>query len=251
MASRQGLFAVGAEDEFVGRSLRETGAYGLAEIALAARKISRNDDVLVVGAHVGTLAIPLARLCNHVTAIEANPWTFKLLQCNIILNDVKNISAYNFAANDKQEKLRFVMNTINSGGSKRLPKTRRPEYFHDNPKLIDVDAFPLDDKFINYIPSLIIMDIEGSEYFALKGMTKMLEKSKTLFIEYLPHHLSMVSGIEPELLATILRSHFDRAFFPSTGESYQNENFTRVLREKFDRQEGHECVIFTKNSSPA
>jgi len=245
-ASGQGIFAVGADDQFIGRSLRETGSYGLGEIALASQHISKEDEILVVGSHVGTLAIPLARICKHVTAIEANPWTYKLLQCNVILNDSTNVTTLNYAANDTRSSMKFVMNTTNSGGSKRFPKISHDIFFYDNPDTVDVQAVSLDEELPGKVFSLIIMDIEGSEYFALRGMPNILKNTKALFIEFLPHHLSLVAGITPEAFADELSPYFSHVLFPSTGERFEKADFSRILRDKFDRQEGHECVVFTK-----
>src|SRR5271156_3090639 len=69
----QGLFAVDIDDRHVGRVLQQTGAYGEVEIERASQYVTSLDNALVVGAHVGSIAIPLSRRCNHVTAIEANP----------------------------------------------------------------------------------------------------------------------------------------------------------------------------------
>ncbi len=144
--SPQGLFAVGAADAFVGKSQLEAGGYGHEEIERAAGLLTPGDDVLVVGAHVGSIAIPLARRCRHLTAVEANPWTSKLLRCNLVLNDANNVTAHHFAASDRAGTIRFVMNTHNSGGSKRYPLKPDPAYFYDDPAIVDVPCFALDEK---------------------------------------------------------------------------------------------------------
>ena len=245
-ASPQGKFAVGIEDEFIGRSLRQTGTNGLHEIERAAAHFGRDDEVLVVGTHVGTIAIPLAARCRHITLIEANPWTFKLLQCNLILNDVHNATALHMAASDKKEMLKFVMNTHNSGGSKRLPLVREHMYFYDNPAVVEVPAEPLDDRFADREFALIFMDIEGSEYFALKGMQKILGKAGTLIVEFLPHLLTNVAGVSPEQLVAEIAPHFNKLFIPSRNQSVGREEFGSVLRAMFDADEADQGIVFTK-----
>ena len=86
--STNGLFAVDPEDYGVGWELRKNGRYGAAEIDRLKGYIDKNSRVLIVGAHIGTLAIPISKLCNEVVAIEANPITYNLLQINISLNAV-------------------------------------------------------------------------------------------------------------------------------------------------------------------
>ena len=244
--STQGLFAIGSEDAFVAKSLRESGRYGQDQIDLAAGFVSPDDRVLVVGAHVGSIAIPLARRCLHLTAIEANPWTYKLLQCNLLLNDAGNVTAHHFAASDQAGTIRFVMNTHNSGGSKRYPLTPDPAYFYDNPDIADVPCFALDEKLDRHDYALVFMDIEGSEHFALRGMPKILQSARCLIVEFLPHHLTNVAGITPETFAQAVVPYFESMFVPSQNRRFANHDFASALREMFDRGQGDEGLVFTK-----
>jgi FkbM family methyltransferase len=241
-----GLYAVSVEDEVVGKELRETGEYGAGEVARAAQFLTKEDNALVVGSHVGTIAISLARRCSHVTAIEANPWTFNLLQCNIILNNVRNIDAIHLAANDKKETLKFVMNTQNSGGSKRLPIVRDPAYFYDNPAIVDVEADSLDVRLAGRQYALVFMDIEGSEYFALKGMQNILRTARTLIVEFLPHHLLNVAGITPEEFVEPLLPHFNKLFVPSLNRCSEKQEFAHALRFMYAAGHNETGLIFTK-----
>lgn len=245
-ASPQGIYAVNIEDQFIGRSLRETGSYGAQEISLALQHMKPSDKVLVVGSHVGTIAIPLARSCAHVTAIEANPFTYKLLRCNVMLNDIENIDTHNFAASDKAEKIRFVMSTINSGGSKRYPVVTDRMYFYDNPEVVEVDAFSLDEKLERRDYALIFMDIEGSEYFALKGMSGILSNARTLFVEFIPHHLSNVANVTPEEFSEMIEPYFNRVFIPGLNVHVVRDNFKAILRRLFDLNYAQEQIVFTK-----
>ena len=71
----------------------------------------------MVGAHIGTLVVPLARHAAHVMAIEANPDTFELLNLNLLLNGCANVEALQLAAGEREGEIEFVQNTSNSGGS--------------------------------------------------------------------------------------------------------------------------------------
>ena len=50
-------------------------------------------------------------------------------------------------------------------------------YTYDNPKVIDVDAYSLDEYLDHDEFDLVLIDIEGSEYFAMKGMSNILSLS--------------------------------------------------------------------------
>mgnify|MGYP001495980534 CR=1 FL=1 len=71
--SKNGTLAVDPRDLEVSLKLRNNGSYGLDEIARINELISTQSNVLVVGAHIGSLVIPIAKNCNKVVAIEANP----------------------------------------------------------------------------------------------------------------------------------------------------------------------------------
>jgi FkbM family methyltransferase len=244
--SNQGLFAVNVEDMVVGRELLRTGCYGEEEIERALKFVQKDSSVLIIGAHIGALAIPLSRHCKRVTAIEANPDTFKLLESNILLNKASNIEALNIAASDKTETLQFVMNRANSGGSKRMPKIKHNFYFSDSPQVVDVQAVSLDELLGPRHFDLVIMDIEGSEYFALKGMQKILQSANSLFIEFLPHHLKNVAGVTVTELLNYINPNFEYLFVPSKSRRTNRQEFIATLQCMYDAGDGDEGLVFSK-----
>jgi FkbM family methyltransferase len=200
-----------------------------------------------VGAHVGAVAVSMAKQIASVTAFEANPDTFKLLSCNKILNGLDNLEIHNLAASDKTERLRFVLNRHNSGGSKRYPIQPHPAYFHDNPKVVEVDAVALDQFLPNKTYSLVFMDIEGSEYFALKGMSTLLSRTKTLFVEFIPHHLQNVAAISPEEFGATLEPYFEYLYVPGLNSYVDRRNFGVLLRRMYDINLAQEQIVFTNS----
>ncbi|MGH7907262.1 MAG: FkbM family methyltransferase, partial [Candidatus Binataceae bacterium] len=94
--------------------------------------------------------------------------------------------------------------------------------------------------------SFVLMDIEGSEYFALKGMQRILQNAQTLFVEFLPHHLRNVAGVSPREFLVPLETHFNTLQIPSKGLQADKAEFLPVLQSMFDRDEGDGGLIFTK-----
>lgn len=140
-----GIFLVDVEDMAVGAHLARNGEYGAAELARLLESLDEGHTLLIVGAHVGTLAVPASKHCRSVIAVEANPHTFELLKRNLLLNKCDNVSALNIAAGDKNENLQFVLSKANPGGSKRMPIVRDYAYFYDSPEIVSVEARPLDE----------------------------------------------------------------------------------------------------------
>jgi|ERR1035438_10217517 hypothetical protein len=58
--TEQGLFLVGPEDRGVGGVLIENGKYGEDEIERIVSLTDEKSSVLIVGSHIGALAIPIA-----------------------------------------------------------------------------------------------------------------------------------------------------------------------------------------------
>jgi len=241
----QGYFCLDPDEQFVSRALLESSAYGLGEVARARQFLPANARVLVVGAHIGTIAIPLSRSCRELVAIEANPRTYELLELNVLLNRCANVRTHNVAANDRDAPLEFVMSTHNSGGSKRMPLHRDETYFYDRPAVVQVRGVRLDD-LLDGDFDLVLMDIEGSEYFALLGMQRILAGAATLIVEFLPHHLSRVAGVTVEQFLQPLAGHFRTLLVPSTREEVGAEGFAFVLQGMFEENQGDAGVIFRK-----
>jgi len=131
-------------------------------------------------------------------------------EINLQLNNAKNITPHNIFANDSHEKVEFLLNTVNSGGSKRKPKKSSFLYDYDNPEIIELESHKLDDYLPQHDYDLILLDIEGSEYFAMKGMKDILSNCKTLVVEFLPHHLKNVADIDVETFLSVLPGHFTK-----------------------------------------
>lgn len=242
--TKNGTFVVDAADLEVGAKLRKKGEYGIDEINRISQFIDNQSSVLIVGAHIGSLAIPVSKICSDVVAIEANPNNFKLLQTNIKLNDVLNITTHNIAASEREETIQFQLNTVNSGGSKRVPVNNHYMYTYDNPKVITVEAHSLD----NYLPNnnfdLVLIDIEGSEYFAMQGMTNILANTKTLIVEFLPHHITNVAGVKLTNFLDNIPNHLTKLTIPSKDKTYPINVGIVTLQQMFESGQGDDGIIF-------
>ncbi len=244
--SENGIFAVDPEDLEVGEKLR-TGGFGIEELNRLKKHISKESNVLIIGAHIGSLAIPLSKNSKHLTAIEANPNTFELLELNTQLNDIKNITTHNIFANDSKEKVQFLLNTVNSGGSKRKPKKSNFLYDYDDPEIIELESHKLDDYLDNKNYDLVLIDIEGSEYFAMNGMPQILNNCKTLVVEFLPHHIQNVADISIEKFLSVIPKQMTNITIPSKNETYPMDIGTTLLKKMFLENKGDDGIIFTSN----
>ena len=202
--SCNGKLLVPVADFNIGRKLAFNGAYEKQQLERISGLIDRNSKVLFVGAHIGSLAVPISRLVSEVVAVEADPNTFATLNMNLALNDCRNVRTLNLAASDANGPVSFMSARHNSGGSKIASRNRRREFVYDSPKVLKVSAARLDDALTEFTPTLIVMDIEGSEVRALKGMPRLLASAQVLMIEFLPNHIENIAGITCEEFVSML-----------------------------------------------
>jgi FkbM family methyltransferase len=250
VTTKYGLFAVDPEDGGVSAILLHEGSYSEPEYMLAKSLVSPEGDVLIVGAHIGAHAVPLSKHCSNLVAIEANPHTYKYLKTNLTLNCCSNVVSYNVAAGENVDKIKFLLNTENSGGSKRMPISVQSHYVYDDPDVIEVDTIPLDTLPDQRVFDLILMDIEGSEYFALKGMQRILSEAKALSVEFLPHHLICVAGIQVDAFLGTILPHFNWMYVPRHNRVVPKNEILEYIREIYRANEGHEGIYFLKEISP-
>ena len=91
---------------FIGKCFDLYGEYSESEVALMRAFLREGCTVIDIGANIGDLTIPLARIVGEsgrVYAIESHPETFNLLCANLALNDLRNTKPINafIATSDK------------------------------------------------------------------------------------------------------------------------------------------------------
>ncbi|GAA5504908.1 FkbM family methyltransferase [Novipirellula caenicola] len=238
-------FAVDPQDIGVGRHLRLRGVYGADELERMSKYYDETSTVVIVGTHVGTIAIPIADQCKRLIAFEANPETFELLSMNMAINQCTTMTAHNLAVSNRECELKFLINQANSGGSKIVPENKTFNYYYDSPKEVTVKGVAGDTLIDAESIDLMVMDIEGSEYFALQGMPRALSVTKTLIVEFVPHHLRDVSGVSVADFLEVI-GDFSRLTVPSKGITVERDQFLPTLQKMFDADEDDDGIIFEK-----
>lgn len=243
--TKQGIFCVDPDDQFVSKSLIERGAYGLDELGNLSNFVSPTSRVLMVGTHIGSLFVPLSKRVGSIVGVEANPKTFQRLRLNVLMNQCQNARIYNLAASDEAGSIEFVMNKQNSGASKRMPLVKNDMYFYDNPDITRVPSVRLDDLLPHERFDLVFMDIEGSEYFAMRGMPRILEQAKVVFSEFYPFMVRDVAGATVDQFLEPLEG-FNTLVVPSLRKSVHKEDFRAVLGDMFEKNQCDNGIVFLR-----
>lgn len=102
-ATRNGTLVVDPGDFNVSRRLLTRGEYDWPEVRLLCGLIRGDSRVVFVGAHVGALLVPLvlATGTRDVVAFEPSPKNHRMLQLNLRLNDIPNVTVHNAAVGQR------------------------------------------------------------------------------------------------------------------------------------------------------
>jgi FkbM family methyltransferase len=223
-------FKVFTKDIGVGLPLIIKGQYEPKQTELFIQKIKEGDLVLDIGANVGyytLLASKLVGATGKVISFEPDKENYSLLRENLILNDCKNVEIKEEAISDRNGLLAF--NTeINNKGESAISENGK-----DKVLSLTLDSFSSQ---IQFLPSLIKIDIEGAEIFALKGGNNFFSSciNLKLFIEYNPSSIKRLGNNPKLLIETILRLNFKIKQIIDESRSiilpYSEQNLEQVLK---------------------
>lgn len=191
---------------------------------------------LNVGSHIGSISLPISKLLQKVTSIEAHPVIYSSLLENIKINQIKNIETLNVAISDKIEEVKFMSlrnhrTWNNSGGmhvftSNDIKNNRKSSYLIcDDYKVMSttIDNLNLDSV------DIIISDIEGMELEMMRGAKDTISKFRPIIVteiwEDFKRRLESMSETRQDIINIFLE--MDYILEASVGD-----NFIFIPKEK-------------------
>lgn len=177
---RYGLMIFNRKDIWQGRSLETYCEYSEAEVDLFKKVVKSGDLVIEIGANIGSLSLPLARLAapGMLLCFEPERNCFYTLCGNMAINNIRNVFCF-------QQVLSDECGSINV-----------PELDHD--RMVNWGGLEMDKDYskVSHYPvamntvdalgvgkiSLIKIDVEGMEEKVLRGAVKSIEKSRPFLI---------------------------------------------------------------------
>lgn len=176
LTARHGRFFV-QDDRYIGRSLKLYGEYSEGEIDLFRHFVRPESMVLDVGANIGALTIPLARLANRVIAIEPQPENRGLLRKNI-------------AANCLESRVTIIRAAVGAAeGTTKIAELSELNHRNFGAVVIGEGKIPISVRTIDDIADglhidFMKIDIEGSERDALIGARETIRRCKpVIYVE--------------------------------------------------------------------
>lgn len=141
--------------------------------SLLEKYIRPGSTVIDIGAHIGTHSISMAKFTGpegRVISFEPQRKMFRELYWNIILNQLENITIYRYAIGHKHCVLQMDLSEKGNEGGTKIGSGG------DLVELRTLDSFHLSDV------SLIKMDVEEFENYALEGAKKTILNNKPVII---------------------------------------------------------------------
>ena len=175
-------------------------AYLIEHVHLAAGELAFD-----IGANLGWYSVPLSRLSEpgaRIFAFEPDPESYRLLTRNLQANAAANVAAHNLALGataGTAELHRYkasnngrhtLLDGSTSGGRVRVPVDTLLAFWQ---------RAGLGERRIRVMK----VDVEGFEYFVLKGAGALLGRCACLLLEYSPASLP-AAGLKPAALLELL-----------------------------------------------
>ncbi|CAN5668279.1 hypothetical protein BH18ACT13_BH18ACT13_01700 [soil metagenome] len=203
----------------VQRDLYYLGGYEQALLSFLADEVRPGDVFVDVGAHIGTIALPMARLVapdGAVIAFEPALDTAADLERNALRNGIVGLTVVGSALGVRagQATLRESESKLYHAadmGVRSLHGAGRP--IAEVP-VISFDEWVTEARIRRL--DLVKIDVEGSEYDVLRGMQKSIRAygPRLLVIEVVPAHLER-SGASPQLVEEFLNNEGYQAHGPA------------------------------------
>ena len=201
---------------------------------LLKENINNESLIFNIGAHQGIVAMILNNKINNkgrIVTVEINKKNAAAIKKNFELNNIKNYYIENAAIHEFNDIINF----------KNKSNARISKFGFSKIKTININQ--LIDKY--GIPTLIYLDVEGSECLALRGAHRFLEKIKYLYIEvHSSSEISYIGGTKEELFK-ILKKYFLIYYVLEESDS----NYLLLKENDTDLMFKNKLYLFCKNKN--
>ena len=205
------------------------------EIVKCAKKLKLNkfNNIIDIGANFGAQTLQIADEFKNskIFSIEPTNYAYEKLSKNINLNKElkKNISTHKlFLGSENQEKPDGIYSSWNLNSKKTKHATHLGEKKDtDNSQSKTLDQFIIENKI--YELDFIKLDVDGYEYYVLKGGFNFLKKKKPpIFMELAPY-LYDEYGYNQERIINLIKS--------LNYEFYDLKNLKKIIniKKKIDK----------------
>lgn len=158
--------------------------YGLRDMPDSVIEYIKGKDFLDVGSLYGDASLMFLQYePSRIFAYEPVEQSYQNLLKTVQMNNPDKIFAIKKGIGDKIETMQIAIDTTNAGASTLLNKLSTIE----TPDVENIDISTIDEECLDKNVGLIKMDIEGFEYYAIKGGLNTIKRDKPVLLISIYH----------------------------------------------------------------
>ena len=205
-------------DEWIQQQIFLFGYFDQPGINFIKKNLKKDHVFIDAGANIGAYSLVASKIVGDqgkVIAFEPVKNTFDHIQENISLNNLKNIDLNKTALGEKKERITIYSGDDSNTGNSSIIKNEASHSASEEIQCINFDEEFSDLERIDFLK----IDIEGAEYYALKGMIKSLEKFKpTILIEISDEIIDKADYSKKDLIVLLTNIGYQQYGLNESGE---------------------------------
>lgn len=225
------IYRFGSHEPVITRYLLDNIRIGPGEIAID------------VGANLGWYSVLLDRLSDagsRIFAFEPDPSTYDLLTKNLLTNHASRVVAVNMALGDAPGTAQLNRYRDSNNGRHTLMAGGNSSGGKVQVRVDTLQRFWHDNLLGNARIALLKIDVEGYEYFVLRGARELLANCDCILLEYAPLSVR-AAGLETDALMEPFRTGGFRA------RVFQNERLVPISFSELVNAQQTCDLLLTKN----
>jgi FkbM family methyltransferase len=198
-----------------------------------------------IGANLGIYSLRLSMLFKESNSFAFEPIksTYSLLEKNVKLNSLDNISTYNFGFSNKEETKNFFFYPEGTGNASSKNVSDKEDILEVECKLKKLDDFI---KNFPSKPDFIKCDVEGAELFVFEGGVSTIKEYKPIVFSEILRKWSRKFDYNPNDIFDLFYDIGYKSYFPISGKlhpfGYMDEE-TTATNFFFLHEKNHQKII--------
>lgn len=222
---KYGKIFISDKDFYIGQCLFNYGEYCEEEVDVFKQVLRNDDNVIEVGANIGSLSVPISQSIKNgiLYAIEPQQYIFNMLCANVAVNNLNNVKPKLLAIGDSIKEIKMpIINyeQMNNFGGISI----NGEYNGEVIKQTTLDSMFPDLSSLR----LIKIDVEGMEFDVLNGAKDLIEKHR-------PHIYCEFDRPENNEKILKLFNELDYDVYKHISNLYHVTNFKNKSENVFDK----------------